>query len=79
MRVLSALLFVMLCLASPISLQRAAAQMDPYQLMLETERRARIENEKKYDETMKRIRSGEPAAKKDPWSKIRKDEPAPKR
>ena len=53
--------------------------MDPYQLQLESERRARLENEKKYDETMKRIRSTAPVAKKDPWSKIRTDEPAPKR
>lgn len=79
MRVLLTLALVLLSLAAPFSLQRAAAQMDPYQLMLENERRARIETEKKYNETMKRTQTKGPGAKKDPWSGVRKDEPEPKR
>jgi hypothetical protein len=79
MKVLLAVVLALLFLAGPVSVRLSHAEMDPWQLKLETERRERIQNEKTYNETMKRIRSTGEIPKKDPWSKMRKDEPEPKR
>jgi hypothetical protein len=79
MRVLLTFVLALLFLAGPISIRNSLAQMDPWQLKLETERRERIENERTYNETMKHIRSKGPIPKKDPWGGVRKDQPETKR
>jgi hypothetical protein len=79
MRVLLTLVLALAFLAGPIGVRTTRAQLDPWQLKLETERRERIENERTYNQTMKHIRSTGPIPKKDPWGGVRKNEPEPKR
>ena len=44
---------------------------DPLTLKYEREDNERKENEKAYNETMKRLKMQQPAAKADPWSGVR--------
>jgi hypothetical protein len=57
----------------------ALAQMDPLQLKYETERRERLETEKKYNETVRRTQTGTPEVKADPWRGVRQPETESKR
>jgi hypothetical protein len=77
MKVLVSIMLALLFLTGSVCIRPSYAQMDPWQLKLETERRERLLNEKTYNETMKRIGSTGAVPKKDPWSKMRKDEPTP--
>jgi hypothetical protein len=53
--------------------------MDPLQLMYESERRERIEIEKKYNETVRHTETGAVKVKKDPWSGVRPGEATSKK
>jgi len=76
MRVVLASALVLAILIGPVRAQISsnAPQMDPLQLQYEAERRDRLENERKYNETMKHIRTPAPTTKADPWRGVRSDE-----
>jgi hypothetical protein len=72
MRALSAAAIALAMLATPGYAQmKMGPEKDPLQLQYELEQKAREQTEKDYDATMKRTRSSAPAAKVDPWSKVR--------
>lgn len=52
---------------------------NPLQLKYEAERKEQAENEKKYNETMRSLRSQEPSTKADPWRNMRATETQNKR
>jgi hypothetical protein len=74
MRIVLTSAFALALVAGP-----AWAQMDPLQLKYESERRERIDIEKKYNETVKRTQTGAPEAKGDPWRNMRPAETETKR
>jgi hypothetical protein len=53
------------------SFEMSGQSKDPLTLKYEREDNERKENEKAYNETMKRLKKQQPAAKVDPWSGVR--------
>jgi hypothetical protein len=52
--------------------QENEANKDPYKLMLEREAKERVENEKSYNEQMKRLKAQAPTkTNSDPWKTVR--------
>jgi hypothetical protein len=52
---------------------------DPLALKYEREDNEKKENEKAYNETMKRLKKQQPTSKADPWSGVRSSDGATKR
>ena len=72
MRVFSAAAIALAILATPSYAQMSTGpEKTPLQLMYERQDQARKQNEKDYEATMKRIGATGPAAKVDPWRKVR--------
>jgi hypothetical protein len=80
MRYLLAATMALAMLASPAYAQMKAgstndsneANKDPLQLQYERDKRERDQNEKSYNETMKRLKGQAPtSAKSDPWKIVR--------
>jgi hypothetical protein len=74
MRYLFAVAVAMVTLAGPsyAQLQMQNSSKDPLALKYEREDNERKENEKNYNETMKRLKAQGPTnTKNDPWSKVR--------
>ena len=73
MRYLLATAMTMAMLAGPAYSQfnPNGQSKDPLTLKYEREDNERKENEKAYNETMKRLKAQQPAAKADPWSGVR--------
>ena len=72
----TATMVMMAALAGPATAQRGGAMSQgnhktPLELQYERERREQVENEKAYDDYMKRNKSGAPTAKNDPWAGVR--------
>jgi hypothetical protein len=56
----------------PARAQQDQANQDPYKLMLEREAKERAENEKSYNEQMKRLKAQAPTkTNADPWKTVR--------
>ena len=85
MRYLFAAAVTMAMLAGPAYAQKGmsmgGSEKDPLKLKYEAEDRARAENERAYNETMKRLKSQAPATtNSDPWKIVRpSSEPNAKR
>ena len=73
MRYLFAAAVTMAMLAGPAYAQMSmGAEKDPLKLKYEAEDKARAENERAYNETMKRLKTQAPAAtNSDPWKTVR--------
>jgi len=73
MRYLLAAAMTMAMMAGPAYAQfnPNAESKDPLTLKYEREDNEKKENEKAYNETMKRLKKQQPAAKADPWSGVR--------
>ncbi len=75
---------MMASLAGPAAAQRGGAMSQgnhksPLELQYEREKREQVENERAYDDYMKRNKSGAPTAKSDPWAGVRPSETNAKR
>jgi hypothetical protein len=72
MRIVLLTAIALAVLANPARAQvSTGAEKTPLQYKYEAEDQARKDNEKAYDETMRRIRSTGPAPKTDPWRNVR--------
>jgi len=70
----TATMVMMASLAGPAAAQKAMSQGNhktPLELQYEREKREQVENERAYDDYMKRNKSGAPTAKSDPWAGVR--------
>jgi hypothetical protein len=81
MRQLLAAAVMMAMLTAPAYSQMSMGpSKDPLQLKYEQEEKAKAENEKAYNETMKRLKmQAPPTTKNDPWSGVRPAESTAKR
>jgi hypothetical protein len=81
MRYLFAAAMTMAMMAGPAYAQlNTGAQKDPLALKYEQQDKERAENEKAYNDTMKRLKSQAPAqSSSDPWKTVRPSEPNTKR
>ncbi|MBX9842867.1 MAG: hypothetical protein K2Z80_13770 [Xanthobacteraceae bacterium] len=81
----TAMMVMVASLAGPAAAQQRGGTMsqgnhkDPLQLQYEREKRDQVENERAYDEYMKRNKTGAPTAKSDPWAGVRPNETNAKR
>jgi hypothetical protein len=76
MRIVAASAAVLALLAGPALSQTASEPTDPLVRQYEREQKERAEVEKRYDATMKHLRTQGPSAPLDPWRNVRPAEPA---
>jgi hypothetical protein len=70
----TATMVMMAALAAPAAAQKVYSQgnnKDPLQLQYEREKMDQAENERAYNEHMKRAKTAAPTAKTDPWAGVR--------